>query len=110
FDDQDRVLTSEPNEHNEPDLCEDVVLHGAQPDTVDRTEQTHRNDQNDCERQRPALIKRGEQKKNEQNAKRENVNRAVARELLLQRYFSPFGREAGGQNFFSQTFNSGKRL
>ena len=42
FDDQDGVLTGEPDEHNEADLCEDVVLHRTQPDTVDRTEQTHR--------------------------------------------------------------------
>src|SRR4029077_19990060 len=104
------VLTSEPDKHNESDLCEDVVLHRAQPDTVDRTEQTHGNDQNDCERQRPALVERREQQENEQNAKRENVNRAVACELLLQCYFSPFGREAGGQNLFGKTFNGGKRL
>src|SRR5947207_4219019 len=110
FDDQDRVLTSEPDEHNEPDLCEDVVLHRAEPDTVDRAEQTHRDDKDDRERQRPTLIKRGEQKKNEQNAKRENVNRAVAREFLLERYLCPLGREAGRQNLFSETFNSGKRL
>src|SRR4029077_6704816 len=110
FDDQDRILTSEPDEHNEPDLREDVVLHGAQPDTVDRTEQTHRDDQNDCERQRPAFVKRGEQQKNEQNAKRENVNRTVAREFLLERYLRPLGREAGWQNLFSQTFNGGERL
>jgi hypothetical protein len=50
-----------------------------------------------------------EQQENEQNAKRENVNRAVAREFLLERYLRPLGREAGRQNLFSETFNGGKR-
>src|SRR6266481_5181829 len=110
FDDQDGVLTSEPNKHNEADLREDVVLHRTQPDTVDRTEQTHRNDQNDCEWQRPALVKCREQQKNEQNAKRENVNRAVACEPLLQCYLSPFGRETGWQNLFGEMFDGRERL
>jgi len=110
FDDQDRVLTSEPDEHNEPDLREDVVLHRAEPDTVDRAEQTHRDDKNDRERQRPTFVKRREQQENEQNAKRENVNRAVARESLLERYLRPLGREAAGQNLFSETFNGAECL
>src|SRR6266436_1680728 len=93
--DEDGVLTSQPNKHNKADLREDVVLHRTQPDTVDRTEQTHGDDENDCEWQRPALVKRREQQKNEQNAKRENVNRAVACELLLQCDLCPFGRETG---------------
>jgi len=37
-------------------------------------------------------------------------NRAVAREFLLERYLRPFGREAGRQNLFSETFNGGKRV
>src|SRR5207247_5396417 len=110
FDNQDGVLASESNQHNESDLGEDVVLHRAQPYTVDRAEQTHGNDQNDCEWQRPTLIKRGKQKKNEQNAKGENVNRAVAREFLLERYLSPLGREAGRQDLFSEPVNGGKRV
>src|SRR4029077_9475081 len=110
FDDEDGVLTSKPDENDEADLCKDVVLHRTQPDTVDRTEQTHRYDQNDCEGQRPALVERREKQKNEQNAKRENVNRAFARKFLLERYLRPLGREAGRQNLFSETVNGGERL
>ena len=105
LDDQDGVLAGEPDEHDKADLGEDVVFHRAQPDTADRAEQTHRDDENDRERQRPAFVERREQKKDEQNAERENVNRAVAGELLLERYFGPFGREAGRQNFFRETFD-----
>src|SRR5205823_1243005 len=110
FDNQNGVLTGKPDENDKADLCEDVVLHRAQPDTVDRTEQTHRNDQNDCEGQRPALVERREQQENEQNAKRENVNRAVAREFLLKRYLRPLSREAGGQNLFGEPFNGRERV
>src|SRR5437899_7606344 len=110
FDDEDGVLTSQPNKHNEADLRKDVVLHRTQPDTVDRAEQAHGDNQNDCEWQRPALVKRREQKKNEQNAKRENVNRAVAGEFLLQRNLRPFCRETGRQNLFRETVNGCERV
>src|SRR5947207_9019864 len=110
FDNQYGIFTSKHNQHNETDLNENVVLHRAQPDTVDRAEQTHRNNQNDCKRQRPAFVKRREQQENEQNAKRENVNRAVAREFLLERYLRPLSREAGGQNLFGKTFNGRERV
>ena len=94
--DQDGVLAGKPNEHNETDLREDIILHRAQPDTVDRAEQTHWDDENDGEWQRPAFVKRREQKKNEQDAEREDVNRTVAGEPLLQGYLRPLSREAGG--------------
>jgi len=105
FDDQDRVFASEPNQHDKTDLGENVVLHRAQPDTVDRAEQTHRDDQNDGERQRPTFVKRREQEKNEEDAERKNVDRAVASKLLLERDLGPFGGETGGQNLFGETFN-----
>src|SRR5207244_8147111 len=100
FDDEDGVLASESDEHNEADLREDVVFHRAEPDTVDRAEQTHRDNENDCEGQRPAFVKGREQKKNEQNTERENENRAIAGELLLQRYLGPFGGNAGRKHLF----------
>src|SRR4029077_7525762 len=100
FDNQDGVLASESDQHNEADLGEDVVLHRAQPDAVDRAEQTHRDDENDGERQRPAFVQSGKQEEDEQHAERENVNRAIAGELLLERDLGPFRGEAGRQNLF----------
>ena len=108
--DQDGVFAGEPDQYDKADLGEDVVFHRTQPHAADRAQQAHRDDQNDRKRQRPAFVKRREQKKNEQNAQRENVNCAVAGELLLQRDFSPFGREACGQNLFSQTVNGCQRV
>src|SRR5207302_7619756 len=65
LDDQDGVFARETDQHDKTDLSEDVVFHRTQPDTVDRAEQTHRDDQNDRERQRPTFVKGREQKKNE---------------------------------------------
>src|SRR6266446_10108155 len=110
FDDQDGVLASESDQDNKTNLSKDVVLHRAQPDTVDRAEQAHRDDENDRERERPAFVKGGEQEKNEQNAERENINRAVAGERLLERDLRPFGGETGGQNLFGETFDRCQRV
>src|SRR5207244_11048498 len=96
LDDQDGVFAGETDQHDKTDLSEDVVFHRTQPDTVTRAEQTNRDDKNDGERQRPTFVKRREQKENEEDAERENVNRAVAGELLLERYLSPLSGEAGG--------------
>ncbi len=110
FDDQDRVLTSEPDEHNEADLGKDVVLHRTQPDAADGTEQTHRDNENDRQRQQPTFIQRGKEKEDEENAERENVSRAITGESLLERDLGPFRRETGGQNLFGETFYCCQRL
>src|SRR5205085_8929910 len=73
-------------------------------------EQTHRDDQNDRERQQPALIKCRQQQKNKQNAKRKNVGCTVAGEFLLQRDLRPLRREACRQNLFRETFDGCQRI
>ena len=110
LDDEDGVFAGEADEHDKADLREDVVLHRAQPDAADRAEQTHRDDEDDRERQRPAFVERREEKEDEENAERENVDRAVAGELLLQRDLGPFRGETRGQSFFRETFNGGERV
>ena len=49
FDDKDGVFASEPHEHNETDLGEDVVIHAAQPDSGERRQHAHRHDENDAQ-------------------------------------------------------------
>src|SRR5205823_6908620 len=89
LDDEDGVLTSESDQDDKADLGEDVIFHRAEPDAADRAEQTHWDNENDRERQRPAFVKCRQEQKDEQNAERENVDRAVAGELLLQRDLRP---------------------
>ena len=52
LDDQDRVLGGQRDQHDQPDLGEDVVVEPAQVDAGHRGEDAHRHDQDDGERQR----------------------------------------------------------
>ena len=72
LDDQDRVLAREADQHDEADLREHVVVPAAQPDAEQREQQAHRHDQHDRERQRPALVLRGEDQEDQQHAQRED--------------------------------------
>src|SRR5204862_2577165 len=75
---------------------------------ADRAEQTHWDNENDRERQRPAFVKCRQEQEDEQNAERENVDCAVAGELLLQRDLRPVRRETGGQNLLREAIDGGE--
>src|SRR6185295_5378524 len=64
----------------------------------------------DRERQRPTFVESRQQKKDEENAERENVDCAVSGELLLQRDLGPFGGEACRQNLLGETLDRGERV
>src|SRR3954469_6598219 len=64
--DEDGVLARETDEHEQPDLSEDVVVSTRDPHAGDRRQKAHRHDENDHERQRPAFVLRGEHEENEQ--------------------------------------------
>ena len=83
--DQNCVLGRETDQHDEADLGEDVHVHGPEQKPGHRGEQAHRHDQNHGERQRPALILRGEQQEHEHHRGQEHVDGRVAGELLLDR-------------------------
>ena len=61
LDDQDGVLGRQADQHDEADLGEDIHVHAAEQEPADGGKQAHGHDENDGERQRPALILRGEQ-------------------------------------------------
>ncbi len=103
-------LQASPTKHDEPDLGKDVVFHRAQPDAADRAEEAHRDNENDRERQGPALVKRRQQQEDKQNAEREDVDRAIAGELLLQRHFRPLGGEARRQAFLREPVDRGQSV
>ena len=83
FDDQDGVLAREPDEHDETDLREDVVVLSAKQHAGDRRQEAHRHDQHDRERQRHALVLSGQHEKDDDDRKDEDERRGVARLLLL---------------------------
>ena len=78
LDDQDRVLRGEANEHDQPDLGEDVVhVAGAhegacQVEPEVRPEGRKRRPEQHAERQAPALVLRGQDEEHEEDRQREH--------------------------------------
>jgi hypothetical protein len=70
FHDQDGVLAGQPDQHEQADLGEDVVVAARQPDTGDGAEQAHRHDQDDRQRQEQAFILGGQHQEDQQHAER----------------------------------------
>ena len=90
LDDQDRVLAGQPDQHEQADLSEDVVVAAREPHAGDRREQAHRHDQDDRERQEQAFILRRQHQEDEQHAEREDKQRRVAGQDLLVGQIGPF--------------------
>ncbi len=78
LDNEDRVLASEADKHNEADLGEDVVIAAFKPDARDGEEQAHGYDENDGQRQTEALVQRGKHQEDEQYTERINIHRRIA--------------------------------
>ncbi len=97
FDDQDRVLSGEPDDGEEPDGEIDVVRYAAQRHRGDGTQHPERDHQEHRERDGPALVERGQQQEHHERREREQQRRLRARELLLQRLPGPFEAEAARQ-------------
>ena len=97
FDDQDRVLGGEADQHDEADLGQDVDVHAAPEQAGDGGEQAHRHDQHDRERQRPALVLRRQHQEDEDDRGDEDEQAGVAGELLLEGELGPLEAEAVGQ-------------
>ena len=95
--DQDRVLAREPDQHDEADLRQDVVVEAAQPDAREREENAQRHDRDDRKRQRPAFVLERQQQEDEQNAEREDQQAGAAGEALLERELGPLEGQAVGQ-------------
>ena len=72
LDDQDGVLGRQADQHHQADLREDVVVQLRQPDADDGGEQAHRHDQDDRQRQRPALVLRRQHQEDEHHGQRED--------------------------------------
>ncbi len=99
FHDQDCVFGGKADQHDEPDLRQDVVVHAAQDNAGDGGDQAHRYDQDDGERQRQAFILRRQHQEHEHHRQREGEHRGVASLDLLIRQRRPFIGEAVGQRF-----------
>src|ERR1043165_2606320 len=90
FNDQDRVLAGQADQNDQPDLREDVVIAAFEPNSGDREEQTHRDDQNDSQRQPEAFVLGGQHEKDQQNTEWINVDSGVSGDNSLIGQLGPF--------------------
>ncbi len=110
FDDQNSVLGSERDQHDEADLGEDVVVHAAKVDAENRGQQAHRHDQDDRERQREGLIHRRQDQKHEHDGQHEDQHAGIAGKLLLKGDVGPFIAHAGRQNLIGEMLHRRQRI
>ncbi len=94
LDDQDRVLGGQPDQHDQPDLGQDVVVASHEIHAQDGGEQAHGDDQDDRQRHHQALIVRREQQEDKEHGEREDHRRRVPGAFLLERELRPLIRES----------------
>ena len=85
FDDQDRVLGRQPDQHHEADLHVDVVVEAHQPYAEEGTQGHQRRPHEDRPGQAPALVERGQQQEHADDGQDEG-RRGRWRHLLLVRH------------------------
>ena len=110
LDDEDRVLGREADEHDEPDLGEDVVhvavAEDARQQAARQTQRPEegaeggeRRPEEDAERQRPALVLRRQDQEDEDHREEEDGGGGAGGLLLLERHVRPVVAPAGGEHF-----------
>ena len=85
LDHEDGVFAGQADQHDEADLRENVGIHFRQHHAGDRTEQTHRYDEDHRERQRPAFVLRRQHQENQDHRQDEDEHAGVAGLQLEQR-------------------------
>lgn len=105
LDNQNGVLARQANQNEEPDLGKYVHVQPLQVDAVEGAQQAHRNDENNRQRQNEGLVQSRQNEEDEQDGKREDVNRGVSRLLFQQRQFRPFKPNALRQVLFAQALH-----
>ena len=84
----------QPDEHDQADLREDIVVAAGEPDAGDGEEQAHRHDQDDGERQRKLSYCAASTRNTSRMASGKTIDAGVAGEDLLIGQLGPFEAEA----------------
>ena len=79
LDDQDGVLGGQADQHDEADLRQDVDRHPACEQAGNGSQQAHRHDQDDGQRQLPALVLGDQNEKDEEGGHAEHEQGGVPR-------------------------------
>ena len=110
LDDQDGVLGGKPDQRHQADLEIDVVVEAAQPDRQQRAQHGEGHRGQHRERQRPALVLRGQDQEHHDQAEDEaELARAAGRQLLVGRA-DPADGEISRQRLGDDVLHGGDRL
>ena len=108
--DQNRVLRRQPDQNEQANLGEDVVVVAGDPDPEHCGQKRHRHDHDDRQRQHQAFILRSEHQEHQQHHDREDVERGVAGDDLLIGQVRPLEADALGQRLVGDACDRGLRL
>ena len=97
LDDQNGVLAGQADQDHEADASEDVDVHVRGGDASDGTEQAHRDDQDDGERQRPAFIQGGQDEEDHRHGEGEDDGAGIAGLEFQVGDLGPFVGHGAGQ-------------
>ena len=92
--DKNGVLTGKADEDDKANLSKYVVIHSPHKHSRQRGEETHGDNENDSERQGPALVLRRKCQEHEKDAKRKDEQGGVSCQNLLKRHVGPFKTKA----------------
>ena len=108
--DEDGVLAGQPDQDDQANLGEDVVVGTLEPDAHHGTEQGHGHNEEDDQRQTEAFVLGRQHQKNQQDAQREDVHGGVASDPLLVGQLGPLIGHARRQGLLHQTLDKGLSL
>ena len=94
---QDCILGGQSDQHDESDLNEDVDIQVRDPESGNRAQQAHRNDQQDRHRHRPAFVLCGENQEDQDDRANKCVECRAPFQQLQVRQFRPFVCHRTGQ-------------
>src|SRR6516162_7590654 len=103
---QDRVFSGQTDKNDKANLGQDVDGHAPREQACDRREKAHRHDQNDGQRELPALVLCDQNQKHEESRGPEDEYSRGATLLLLKSKVGPFEGNTPGKNLISKLLHA----
>ncbi len=110
FHNEDRVLASQPNQHDQANLHKDVHRMVCEQHAADRAQQAQGHAQDDSQRQRPALVQCRQGQEDEDDRQSEDVKGGVAGADLHEHQLCPLRPHTGRQGLLRQCVGVGDSL
>jgi hypothetical protein len=106
LDNQNGVFGGQTDKNDKADLRQDVDGHAPREQPCDGREKAHRHDQNDRQRELPALVLRYQNQKHEESGCTEDEHGRGATLLLLKSQVGPFETNTPRKNLMSKLLHA----